>query len=470
MEAGPEGLRQAREFLRQFCSDLSLNLQPAHFLLAVDEAVSNVYQHAYGSKPGPLRLKARAYRRALCVEVVDQGLGFDWQAFATPDLRDQVEGRKKSGLGLWFIRRLTDACSYGKGPDGNYLVLWKRIAPWDRPWASPGLAAGLVLQSGLFAKPLRRLAERLEAVGQGRLDQRILWAKNDELGRIARAFNGMVARLSSVQQDLARQEAMKRELQVAKTIQQGLLPAGLPQFEGLQAASLYRAARDVGGDYFDLLPMKDGRLGLCVADVSGKGVPGSLVMTAIRTAIHLESRENLSPARVLNRLNDFVTGDMRPGMYVTLCLAVLEGPESDDSGARLAGLSAGRQRRRLRVCCAGHEPLILFRPGIGCRLLKPRGFPIGIALPDADLFKRVLQEEEAELLPGDLLVAYTDGIVEAMNGRRERFGRPRLLKAVERLSHLSVQDFVDRLDADVQDFTGPTPQHDDITLVALKAA
>jgi hypothetical protein len=146
---------------------------------------------------------------------------------------------------------------------------------------------------------------------------------------------------------------------------------------GFEIGTLYRAAKEVGGDYYDFVKVGDEVWGLVVADVSGKGVPASMVMMMIRTALRLEARGKRSAAEVLDHVNSFVTADMKKGMFVTMFYVVLDSRE-----------------RELTYASAGHNPLILYRaPSEETFFLKPSGFPVGIDLPDETLFGRAMAVE-----------------------------------------------------------------------------
>jgi transposase len=239
---------------------------------------------------------------------------------------------------------------------------------------------------------------------------------------------------------------------VAKSIQHSLLPKKLPEMSGFEIGTLYRAAKEVGGDYYDFVKVSEDTWGLAVADVSGKGVPASMVMMMIRTALRLEARGERAAAEVLDRVNRFVTADMKKGMFVTMFYVVLDSRE-----------------RLLSYASAGHNPMILYRGSTEeTFFLKPKGFPVGIDLPDESLFSRSIGVERVALEQGDVLVVYTDGITEAMNAQMEQFGTDRFLAAIKRYAHLPPQDFCLRLEQELAAFTGETPQNDDITLVAIK--
>ncbi|MBN2709354.1 MAG: SpoIIE family protein phosphatase [Calditrichaceae bacterium] len=318
------------------------------------------------------------------------------------------------------------------------------------------LILGSVLLFFLIRKILfsfNSLADWVRQVVQGKVDQdEIDIDASDELGEIAQAFNEMTNKFREAQVNLMEQQKLQKELQVAQEIQQMLLPSDFPKVDGYDIGSYYEAAKEVGGDLFDFVEVDEDTIGVCVADVSGKGVPGSLIMTMIRTALRLESRGNKNPAEVLAKVNRFVADDMKRGMFVTMFYLVLDS-----------------RNRIIHYASAGHNPMILYRGSSKqTYYLNPSGFPVGIQLPDLTLFDKKIETDAIRLLEDDILVLYTDGITEAMNQQRELFREERFLDSIRRNSHMDVGEFVKSINAEIKNFTGGAPQNDDITFVAIK--
>ena len=309
-----------------------------------------------------------------------------------------------------------------------------------------------VILIGIFVRPIQVLSDSVRAIGEGTMVAEVGGSGNEEIDEIARAFNEITAKFRAAQGNLVEQERLQKEMQVAQEIQQSLLPRNVPEIEGYEIGALYRAAKEVGGDYYDFVQVDDRTVGVVVADVSGKGVPGSLVMTMIRTALRMEARGNRSASDVMARMNTFVTEDMKKGMFVTMFYVVLDSVN-----------------RVVTYASAGHNPMILYRgESDATYFLKPKGIPVGIDAPDADLFRRTISVERLTLKQEDMLVIYTDGITEAMNPAREQFGEGRLLAAIKKHGHRSAQEFSQELDREIHEFTLGALQNDDITLVAIK--
>lgn len=305
----------------------------------------------------------------------------------------------------------------------------------------------------MVMSPFQKLADWVRALGHGdEIQDNMDITESGEIGEIARAFSDITIKFKDSQKRLVRQEQLQKEMQVAKEIQQTLLPTEFPKMESYEIGAFYEAAKEVGGDYFDFVEVDNESLGIVVADVSGKGVPGSLVMTMIRTSLRTESRGIKSASEVLSKVNNFVVNDMKKGMFVTAFYVIIDS-----------------KRRRLNYASAGHNPMILYRASTRkTYFLNPRGFPIGISLAEADLFAKSIESDTIQLKEDDILLLYTDGITEAMNRQRKMYGEERLLKTIREYGHLPVQPFVEKIRNEVHSFTEGFPQNDDITLVVIK--
>jgi serine phosphatase RsbU (regulator of sigma subunit) len=247
------------------------------------------------------------------------------------------------------------------------------------------------------------------------------------------------------QAELRERDRIEQELRLAEELQRSLLPKRLPELPNWRIDTFYRPARAVGGDFYDFIPLPDGRLGLVVGDVADKGMAAALMMATTRTTIRATVRTATSPAEVLARVNDELCPDMPRRMFVTCFYAVLD-PATG----------------RLQFANAGHDPAYL-RTAEGVVELAVSGMPLG-AVAGA-----VYPEREAVLAPGDALVLYSDGLVEAHDPSGEMFGFPRLVAALAApgAGRPLTAELVDRLAG----FTGAAwEQEDDVTLVVLDRA
>jgi sigma-B regulation protein RsbU (phosphoserine phosphatase) len=244
------------------------------------------------------------------------------------------------------------------------------------------------------------------------------------------------------------------DLSIASGIQQMLLPGQSASFSGLDVDARYKPAQKIGGDLYDIIPLPGGRLGIAIADVSGKGIPASLMMAIVRTHLRQIAPRHESPASALAELNRAVAPDVHGGIYITVLYAVIDGA-----------------RRHVAIARAGHElPLLArFDPSSDAsfpRFVGSEGMPIGL-VPD-ELFVSAIAEQVEPFRPGDLLVLYTDGITEAPNEDKKEFSGARLAEVVRRHHSQSAKEINDALLAAVQHFVGDLPQRDDLTIVTVK--
>jgi sigma-B regulation protein RsbU (phosphoserine phosphatase) len=250
-------------------------------------------------------------------------------------------------------------------------------------------------------------------------------------------------------EDVIEKERMEEELSIARDLQISMLPSECPQLAGFRIAAYSLAAREVGGDFYDFIEMGGGRLGLVIGDVTGKSVSGALVVSASRSVFRMLSEENLTVAERMMRANRRLKQDLKSGMFVALLYAVL-----DAERKTLALCSAGQTQPVKRAAASGETGLI-----------ETRGdsFPLGI-LSEAEYAETVLV-----LSPGDVVVLYTDGIVEAMNPGGEIFGFERLIETVGSCRAASAEAFLQEILSRVNAFTAGAPQHDDLTAIVICA-
>ena len=238
-------------------------------------------------------------------------------------------------------------------------------------------------------------------------------------------------------------QEQEREIAEAKAIQEKLLPREIPQMPGYEIASAWQSARLVGGDYFDILPLDEETLGICIADVAGKGMPAALLMSNLQAAVRGLSSPSLMPNLLCNRLNSIVYRNTESDRFITFFYAHLEGPA-----------------RRLVYANAGHNaPLVVRADGSHERLLEG-GAVLGI------FDSRNYELGTAQLAPGDRVILFTDGVTEACSPAGEEFGEARLLRLLEDHRNLSADELQAKILTTVAGFSGGRWQ-DDATLLVL---
>lgn len=238
----------------------------------------------------------------------------------------------------------------------------------------------------------------------------------------------------------------------AQAIQHNLLPEQIPETPGIEIAAYYNSCQEVGGDYYDFLPLPDGRLGVVCADVSGKGVGAAMVMVMFRSILRLAAQDGTAPYETIVRTNQLVTTDMLKGMFVSAAYLVV------DPGTG-----------RVDLINAGHMPVMYWPINrTGPVNLVARGMVVGMA--QGEKFAQAIRPAAFDLKAGELLCLYTDGIVEAENGAREQFGEKRLAATIRDAGRdAAPQQIIDQAVAAVDAFADGAPQHDDATLIVVKA-
>ncbi|GEM_PF-319622 len=313
-----------------------------------------------------------------------------------------------------------------------------------------GVMCMVFLISRKITKPLRTLKNGTEIIGAGNLDYQVDVRSGDEIEQLAIAINRMAHDLKEYMNRFveanAEKERIEKELDIARGIQQSFLPDFPPEIEGMDIAGLSLPAREVGGDFYDYIPLPDGRWGLVIADVSGKGVPAALYMGISRTLVRANAATHSSVSGTICRANDMITESDHSSMFVTLFYGVLDVEE-----------------KTLTYVSAGHNhPVMLKHGSTDTILLKADGIALGV------IQNIRLEEQKIQLDSGDILILYTDGVTETIDRAEQEFGEERLTVLVQENSHRSSSELVELIKDEVIRFSEGQAQFDDITLMILK--
>ena len=312
----------------------------------------------------------------------------------------------------------------------------------------------LIRTSRAIAGPILQLGEGVKRIGGGNLEYRVNVKTNDEIEELGDAFNKMAGDLQTYIKDLkkttAEKERFESELRVAHDIQMSFLKKIFPPFPHRDDFSLYasiKPAREVGGDLYDFALLDDSRLFFYIGDVSDKGVPASLIMAITMTLMKRASLQpSITPAAILHQVNVTLAEENENLMFVTLFVGILN-------------IATGE----LAFSNAGHNPPLILSADGECRFLKlPDGLVLGV------MAETEYHDAMVILGPGDMVVAYTDGVTEAMNTKEELYSESRLQKTLARLGGRSVQDTVGAIFASVQAHAAGAPQSDDIAVLAVR--
>jgi serine phosphatase RsbU (regulator of sigma subunit) len=349
-------------------------------------------------------------------------------------------------------------------PLGWSIVADEPLTEAFAPLGASLIRAALVLIVGLLialtasvvvarwmVRPIRSIRAGAARIGGGDLEVLIDIHSGDELEELADDINSMTRKLresyTALERTTAERERHEQELRIARDIQQGLLPRELPVLTDWAIRTHYQPARVVGGDLYDVMPLRDGRLALVVGDVSGEGVPAALLMATTRAVLRsIVAQDMWTPGDVLARANDVLVTDMPGNLFVTCLFAVLD-PRSGS----------------LHFANAGHvPPLRRYAFGGGVEQLRARGMPLGL------MSNMVYEEHEVAIEPGETVLFYSDGLLEAHDRNRRMFDTAGL-ESVTSQAPADGDQLIRRILDALAEFTGPDwEQEDDLTLVTLE--
>jgi sigma-B regulation protein RsbU (phosphoserine phosphatase) len=251
---------------------------------------------------------------------------------------------------------------------------------------------------------------------------------------------------SRLHEEALEKRRLEEELNVARHIQRSLLPSRVPDRDGVEIAAMTRPCRQVGGDFYDFLDYGAEGLGLAVADVSGKGVPAALILSSLQATLRAEARPGRSPVPVVRRINQRLCGDLQPGSFASLLFGHLD-----------------VATRTFHYVNAGHPAGLLLRKDGAIQRLSEGGLLLGVESG------AMYEVGVAEIHPGDLLVLYSDGVTDVLNGEEEEFGSERLESLLPSLAHLPLQGILDRIVDTVETFVGGALP-DDLTLLVARCS
>ncbi len=308
-----------------------------------------------------------------------------------------------------------------------------------------GAIYALALLMALFiiftlSRAVNRLSTATQRVRSGDFATRIPVKRRDQIGELQRSFNGMIENLEQLVASEAQKELIEKELEIARELQESLLPTDLPDDQTLEFSTLFEPSAAIGGDYFDVLRIDEDRLAVVIADVSGHGLPTGLRMAMLKAALVILVEESKAPAEILRRLDDMVRAERR--IFVTATIGIID-----------------YRTGKLELTNAGHPPTYLVRDGEVEEILLP-GNPLG-TLGESYGHRLV------DMQPGDLIVWLSDGLIEATNGSGEPFGYERIRDSLGNGSS-TAGELRDHLVSAVSDHLHGAPADDDRTLVVMR--
>jgi sigma-B regulation protein RsbU (phosphoserine phosphatase) len=304
---------------------------------------------------------------------------------------------------------------------------------------------GILPLSARISRNLERLTEGAARLGTGDLGVRVPVRSRDEFGILAGAFNKMAEELGEGQKRLVQQERLQREVEIARQIQQELLPRGSLMLPLAEVKGFSIPAREVGGDFFNYFALPGGEMAILVGDVSGKGVPAALLMANVQALLKARLPLERDLAALATLVDHEVEATTPTEVFVTLFVGIL-----DTAGGTL------------RYVNAGHNPPFAFHRGGAIERLDPTGRPIGL------LSGGGYQERKMDCTDGCFLFLYTDGLVESENLAGEAFGMDRLEALLEHGRDGALEDLLVRIEEEVRQFRDGQEAADDATLLAVR--
>ncbi|MCX7934268.1 MAG: SpoIIE family protein phosphatase, partial [Planctomycetota bacterium] len=297
--------------------------------------------------------------------------------------------------------------------------------------------------------PVKILIRDMEIVASGNFDHRTRAHSNDEIGLMAVEFNEMTRRLAEAREREKEAMRVENDLALAKDVQRHILPPRPPLVKGFDIEANYTPALQLSGDFYDFIQLDRERLGIVVADVSGKSVPGALQMAITRTTLRFLAPHSATPSETLIKTNQVIAAEIKRGMFITVFYVILNA-----------------RQRTIACSSAGHNPMVLVHASGQYELINPAGIALGF--DKGPIFQRTIKEQTIQLASGDRVVLYTDGVVESMNSRNQEYGAQRFYEFCAAHRDLPSKEFVAKLIEDLDAHKGNADQHDDITIVTFK--
>jgi len=250
--------------------------------------------------------------------------------------------------------------------------------------------------------------------------------------------------------DLKKDERIKQELQIARVVQKSFLPGKMPLNNSFEYAAICEPAYETGGDYYDFIEIDENQLAIAIGDVSGKGIEAAFYMTFTKGVLHALCKETKSTLEILSKINSLFIKNARKGTFISLIFGIID-----------------YEKNSFRFSRGGHNPLLHFCAETGkIKEYKPSG--IGLGMAGDELFRKHISETEINLKDGDLIILYTDGVVEATNGSGKFYGEERLNRIIKRNSKLSAEKIIKAITKDLYDFGEGSDLHDDMTAIVIK--
>ncbi|MFA5688253.1 MAG: GAF domain-containing SpoIIE family protein phosphatase [Kiritimatiellales bacterium] len=315
---------------------------------------------------------------------------------------------------------------------------------------TPNYTAAFLKIRTLMAVPMRFGNEVLGAIVLiNRVDGQLFTAGDLMLHQAMTDQASVPVHYAGLRAALEEKRILDRSMQTARQIQASLLPQTLPEIDSVSIAAYNLPAFDIGGDYYDVIELGNHLLGIAIADVSGKGIAGAMMMAVCQGVLRARAPLQHSPALMLSELNNVLSANLAEDMFITMLYMVIN-----------------TETRAMKFARAGHERPLLKRTGsINVEMLDGNGIAIGLA--DSEIFNTAIEDVCVQLEPGDTVVLFTDGINEALDNKNKEWGINRLKQVIDQRADDGVDQLIQTIREQLARHVGAQPQYDDMTLVAV---
>ncbi len=434
--------------------DVTRRMQDSRGVTLTDFSVNATPDGADTGLPAPVFEAVRFSFGAPPLDVVPA-----LNSVAFVDLLDWSTGERGRGDVGFLVHPAVFYRQLAQGGDASlasaFLLLLMFIGVMFLTIEAVALVMGFALAKSITGA-VHELFTGTERVRRGDLTHRIRVDTRDQLGQLAESFNSMTDSIANLLTEAKEKRRLEEELRIAREIQMSLLPDAPASVPGLAVTAACRPAREVGGDYYDFIRLDEHRLGVLVADVSGKGTSAAFYMAELKGVVLSLTRLHQSPRQLLIEVNRILSASLDSRTFITMTYAIVD-------------IAA----RRLTYARAGHTPLI-YVPSAPAgpptpQVLAPDGLVVGLQIDGAEeKFAELLEESTFPLAAGDLVALFTDGVTEAMNEASDLFGDERLSRTLAEQIDLPSHELEQRILGDVEAFAGVAEQHDDMTIVLLR--
>lgn len=303
--------------------------------------------------------------------------------------------------------------------------------------------------SATLTEPIKKLVEGIKKIGEGDLEYKIYVKEKNEIGVLAFHFNKMTESLRQAREKELKQIAIKKELEIARKIQEAILPGNFPGIKNYRLISFYKPSIEIGGDYFDIIQVGDDKFVILISDIAGKGIPAALMMMMFSGIFKIKVNENFNPQTLICNLNNEIISRFSENVFITAFYGVLD-----------------TKQNKINMVFAGHNEMLFCSVKGDVRSIFSKGVAIGIV--DNEILQKQTEEITLNIDIGDKLLLFTDGLIDAKNKQNERFEMKRLYDILKISYAKSGDEIMNKIKFAINEFMEDTEQEDDIAMLLIE--